>query len=502
MVIRDLGHAPQFVALNQVAERDRQVTPKRSVMIASGCEVSQPTSISADDSSAAGLLARLERLPVSRIVTWARMVVGMATFFDGYTTLAIAYALPILSKTWHLTPAAMGMIIASGYFGQLLGAVFFGWLAERIGRLPVMAITIAIFGAMSLACIFSWDAQSLMIFRFVQGVGSGGEIPVASAYVNEFVGARNRGRFFLLYELLFVIGLLFSGVVGYELVPIYGWKAMFMVGVVPVFLTIPLRFTLPESPRWLVGHGKLQKAAKVIVRLEQSLIRRGIELPAPVAIAIPAGASLAVKAKVGAWRELFGRAYGGRTTMLWALWFGAYMVNNGLVTWLPTLYRTLFNVPLKVSLAYGLKMSCVGVVTCLICALTIDRVGRRRWYICAFFLAVVPLSILWWKGASSATVIFALATCAYATLQTVAFSLFLYSAELYPTRLRSVGAGLGSAWLRAGSMAGPAAIGLIVGTGHIALVFALFAVVSASSGLVCLLWAPETSGRVLEEMSP
>ena len=451
-------------------------------MIASTCQASQPAGISADDCSAAGLIARLERLPVSRPVVWARLVVGMATFFDGYTTLAIAYSLPILSKSWHLTPGAMGAIIASGYFGQLLGAIFFGWLAERIGRLPVLTITIAIFAVMSLACIFSWDAYSLMALRFIQGIGSGGEVPVASAYVNEFVGARTRGRFFLLYELLFVIGLLFSGWIGYELVPVFGWKAMFVIGFLPVALIVPLSFALPESPRWLAGHGRLEQAAKVVGQLEQSLRQRGIELPVPVAVAKPVVAPLVAQASVSPWRELFGRVYGGRTTLLWVLWFSAYMVNNGMVTWLPTLYRTLFNVPLKLSIAYGLRMSCVGVVTSLICALTIDRIGRRRWYICAFFVAVVPLTTLWWLGASSATEIFVLATCAYAALQTVAFSLFLYSAELYPTRLRSIGAGLGSAWLRVGSMAGPAIIGLIVGTGYTAWAFALFAVISALGG--------------------
>ncbi len=468
--------------------------------MATTSRIPQPTMRPSNDCSAAGLIARVERLPASRPVTWARMVVGMATFFDGYTTLAIAYTLPILSKTWHLSPTTVGAIIASGYFGQLIGAVFFGWLAERIGRLPVLAMTIGIFAVMSLACIFSWDPRSLMVFRFIQGIGTGGEVPVASAYVNEFIGARVRGRFFLLYELLFLVGLLFAGIIGYELVPIFGWKAMFIVGVLPVVLTIPLRFALPESPRWMIGRGRSGDAARVVERLEQSLLQRGIKLSEPVTN--PLLASVPVRPTSGAWRELFGRFYGRRTLLLWVLWFTAYMIINGLVTWLPTLYHTLFNLPVKVSIGYGLTMSTVSVLTSLVCALTIDRVGRRRWYTGAFFIAVMPLSVLWWMGASSVTEIFALATCAYAALQTVTYSLYLYSAELYPTRLRAIGAGLGGAWLRAGSMAGPAIIGLVVGTGHIALVFALFAAASALGGLVCFLWAPETTGRMLETLSP
>ncbi len=97
----------------------------------------------------AALVARLERLPVTRPVLWARGCGGMATFFDGYTTIALAYAMPILAKEWSLTPSATAAIISAGYLGQLVGAIFFGWLAERIGRLPVLAIAIGIFAAMS-----------------------------------------------------------------------------------------------------------------------------------------------------------------------------------------------------------------------------------------------------------------------------------------------------------------------------------------------------------------
>ena len=98
--------------------------------------------------------------------------------------------------------------------------------------------------------------------------------------------------------------------------------------------------------------------------------------------------------------------------------------------------------------------------------------------------------------------VFVLATLAYSALQAVTYSLYLYSGELYPTRLRSLGAGLGSAWLRAGSVAGPWVIGLIAATGSIVPVFLAFAVVTAVTGLICWRWAPETAGKTLEELSP
>jgi len=337
----------------------------------------------------------------------------------------------------------------------------------------------------------------MIAFRFLQGVGTGGEVPVASAYINEFIGAEKRGRFFLLYEVIFPVGLMFAGIAGYFLVPIYGWKAMFVVGLIPSVITIPLRWFMPESPRWLASKGRMAEADTVVKMLENSATRRGIALPKPVVRPIDLRATARSD-----WRELFRGIYLKRTLTIWGLWVCAYMINNGLITWLPTLYKQVFQLPLQTSLGYGWITSAVGVVASVICALLIDKVGRKVWYVSAFLLAIIPLLTLAWLGATSATEVLILATASYAILQTVTFSLYLYSAELYPTRLRAIGTGLGSAWLRAGSAIGPVLVGVIVADLGIRYVFAAFAAVALVGGLVTLVFAIETKGRVLEELSP
>jgi putative MFS transporter len=445
----------------------------------------------------AKLVARLERLPVTPRLMLLRVIVGIATFFDAYTILAIAFAMPQLVSEWKLTPAMVGMIISAGYIGQLFGAVLFGLLAERIGRLKTLMFTIVLFVAMDVACLFAWGGISMMAFRFLQGVGTGGEVPVASAYINEFIGAEKRGRFFLLYEVIFPVGLMFAGMAGYFLVPIYGWKAMFIVGLVPSVLTIPLRWFMPESPRWLASKGRIAEASDVVKRLEDDALRRGLPLREPVARTLDAQAPAQSD-----WRELFKGIYLKRTLMIWGLWICVYLINNGLVTWLPTLYRQVFQLPLQQSLAYGWITSGLAVVASVICALQIDKVGRKRWYAAAFFIAVVPFAALYGLGAKSATEVLVLATAGYAVLQTIAFSLYLYSAELYPTRLRAIGTGLGSAWLRAGSSIGPLLVGSIVADLGIKYVFAAFAAVAFAGGIITLLFAIETRGKVLEDLSP
>jgi putative MFS transporter len=272
---------------------------------------------------------------------------------------------------------------------------------------------------------------------------------------------------------------------------------MFVVGLIPSIMTIPLRWFMPESPRWLASKGRIAEADAVVKLLERDATRGGAVLREPTVQALDAKATARSD-----WRELFKGIYLKRTLMIWGLWVCAYMINNGLVTWLPTLYKQVFQLPLQTSLAYGWITSSVGVVASIVCALAIDRVGRKPWYATAFLLATLPLLLLASLGATSATEVLILATAAYAVLQTIAFSLYLYSAELYPTRLRAVGTGFGSAWLRAGSSIGPMLVGWIVGDFGIRYVFAAFAAVALAGGLVTLRFAIETKGRVLEELSP
>jgi putative MFS transporter len=285
----------------------------------------------------AELIARLERLPITPRLMLLRVIVGIATFFDAYTVLAIAFAMPQLVSEWKLTSTEVGMIISAGYVGQLFGAVLFGSLAEKIGRLKTLFITIVLFVSMDMAWLFAWSAASMMVFRFLQGVGTGGEVPVASAYINEFIGAEKRGRFFLLYEVIFPLGLMFAGMAGYFLVPIYGWKAMFIVGLIPSVLTIPLRWFMPESPRWLASKGRTAEADAVVKRLEDIATRRGVVLREPGVRPLDSRATARSD-----WRELFKGIYLKRTFMIWGLWVCVYMINNGLITWLPTLYKQVF----------------------------------------------------------------------------------------------------------------------------------------------------------------
>jgi putative MFS transporter len=204
----------------------------------------------------------------------------------------------------------------------------------------------------------------------------------------------------------------------------------------------------------------------------------------------------------GNWMELFGKAYRRRTLVIWVAWFATYFANYGLTTWLPTIYRTVFMLSLQDALNYALITQAAGLFTSFACALLIDRVGRRVWFAMAFAGAAAALLTLWWIGPGSAERILIFAILTNLCVSTLSLALYLYTAELYPTRIRALGTATGTAWLRLASIFGPQVFGSTVGSGNIGVAFLVFGLTALGACVVVALFATETKARVLEEISP
>jgi len=441
------------------------------------------------------IVARIERLPTSWWQIKARIIVGTATFFDAFDALAIASVLPVVAPLWKLTQPQTGFLISAGFLGQLVGALLFGWLAEHHGRMTAMIWSIALFSMMSLVCAFAFDYWSLLVLRAIQGIGLGGEVPVAAVFISELAKAKSRGRFVLLYELVFPIGLVAASLVGLWVVPRLGWQYMFAIGALPGLLALLLRRLLPESPRWLAVRGRHSEAEAAMAYIESETLKAtGEPLPPvkPVVSTLEKPASLA---------DLFGPLYMRRTLVVWVMWFCAYCVNYGLAIWLPTVYRTVFKLPLEQSLKYGLITQAVGLLGTLICALVIDHVGRRLWFAWSFAAAAVALAALAVYQAPTAEQVLTCMTIAYFFISSVNIGVYLYTPELYPTRVRALAVGAATAWLRFASIIGPTVVGTMIASGLPA-VFLTFAAVAGIAAAITGLFAVETKGHVLEEASP
>ena len=453
----------------------------------------------ASESAAATLIARMEQVPTSRWYVVARIVMGSATFFDAFNALSIAFVLPILVPLWHITAPEIGFLIGASYVGQIIGALAFSSAAERYGRVPCAAASTAIYAVMSLACAGAWSFSALLICRFIQGIGVGGEMPVAATYISELSKAHGRGRFFMLYEMIFPIGLMVTGQVGAILVPQLGWQIMFLIGGIPGLIIAFLLLRLPESPRWLIGKGRLAEAEAVVMRLEAAASKAGAALAKPPVVTMPVQVPVPPRSR-GTWSELLSPAYRGRTLIVWVLWAAAYLIANSLNNWMPTLYTTVYHLALPQALRAASMTNVAQVVLVLICAMVIDRTGRKYWMMGAFGLGAVLLSVLAFGGTQDVSWVIVFSTLSYGLVGSIAAVVYLYTPEIYPTRMRAIGTGVATSWLRVASAIGPTLVGFMLGKGGVDSVFLMFAGV-AVLGLVAATRMIETRNLRLEDIA-
>ncbi len=445
-----------------------------------------------DAAKSAELIARIESVPFSRWHVWPRVIMGSATFFDAFTALALASATPVLVRLWHLTPAQVGYLLAASYLGQFAGALIFGWLGEKIGRVMSATYATLIMATVSLLCAFTGSFSQMFVCRLVQGIGVGGEMPVAATYVNELSRAKGRGRFFMLYELIFPIGFLAAAVLGAQLVPVYGWNVLFIIGTLPGIVITVLVSRLPESPRWLIRRGRLVEAEAII---------RGLERSTPLRNPVAPQNSIPAPARKTDWKELFSPVYRRRTLVVWVIWATAYGVTNGLNNWMPTLYNTVYHLPLRTALNAALLTNATQILVLLLCVFIIDRVGRRAWFTACFLIGAIPLAVLGLTGTGGVGRVIVGVTLGYGVMSTINTVLYLYTPEIYPTRMRAIGTAAATGWLRLASAVGPAVVGLMMVAHGMGSVFVMFAGI-ALLGAIAATQAIETRNRRLEEIAP
>jgi putative MFS transporter len=200
----------------------------------------------------------------------ARLIMGSATFFDAFDALSLAFVLPVLKGLWQLTPAQIGFLISASYVGQFFGALLFGALAEKFGRIRSATLAIGVMSIMAIVCVFAGSFEALLLCRFIQGIGVGGRCRWLRPTSTNSRPRNRAGRFFMLYEMIFPIGLMVTGQIGAWVVPAYGWQTMFLIGGVPGLMIALFVAFLPESPRWLILNGRMAEAERIVTDIENS----------------------------------------------------------------------------------------------------------------------------------------------------------------------------------------------------------------------------------------
>ena len=235
--------------------------------------------------------ARLDRLPWGRFHTLVVVALGVTWILDGLEvtlTGAISGALKA-SPVLHFSNTEVGLASSFYLAGAVIGAVFFGWLTDRLGRRKLFFITLALYLTATAATALSWDVASFALFRFLTGAGIGGEYTAINSTIQELTPARVRGFTDLVINGSFWIGAAMGAGGSIVLLdpawidPELGWRLAFLIGALLAFIILFMRMWIPESPRWLMTHGHADRAQAAIAAIEAGFRARGHSLPPPQA---------------------------------------------------------------------------------------------------------------------------------------------------------------------------------------------------------------------------
>lgn len=435
------------------------------------------------------LVSRIENLPVGKFHYTLLWVVGLGWMFDALDTGIIAFILTTLVKDWALTPAESGWIVSIGFIGMAIGAVCSGGLADRFGRKTMFATTLLIYSLATAACAFAPNLTWLLVFRFIVGIGLGGQLPVAVTLVSEYIPSHVRGRFIVLLESFWGLGWLVAALVSYFVIPKFGWQIAFLMGGLPALYVYVIIKKIPESIPYLINRGRIDEAHELVQEIER---QAGVPVIEHLVVK-----PVAEKQRVS-FKQLWSGAFARRSLMLWLIWFGIVFSYYGIFTWLPSLLVKQGYTVVQ-SFEYVLIMILAQLPGYVCAAWLIERLGRKA-TLASFITACAISAYLFGQADSMFSVM--VWGCLMSFFNLGAWGvLYTYTPEQYPANIRASGAGWASAIGRIGGIAAPIVVThMMVGHDGFHQVFMMFTLVLLAVALVIVVLGEETQGKTLESI--
>jgi MFS family permease len=452
--------------------------------------------------------ARLDRLPWGRFHTLVVAALGVTWILDGLeVTLAGSLAGALKeSPSLHFSNADIGLAASAYLAGAVIGAIFFGWLTDRLGRKKLFFITLTVYLTATAATATSWNVASFTLFRFITGAGIGGEYAAINSTIQELIPARVRGWTDLVINGSFWVGAA-MGALGSLVVlnpqvidPEFGWRLAFLIGAMLALVIFFMRFWLPESPRWLMTHGRADEAQRVIAGIEQ----RFTDLPP--AHDLPS-VRLRARKSTPLWevaQTLFQR-HRQRTFVGLSLMVAQAFFYNAIFFTYALILTDFYHVPSDHIGWYLLPFAAGNFLGPVLIGRFFDTQGRRPMIAFTYIMSGLLLAGTGWLfardliGAQTQTLawmmIFFFASAA-------ASSAYLTVSETFPLEIRAlaiaffyaVGTGIGG-------IIGPWLFGVLIDTGSRMSVFGgylLGAVLMVLGGLVAWRWAVPAERKPLE----
>jgi MFS family permease len=409
---------------------------------------------------------RMDRLPWAR---WHWRVVGalgITWLLDGLEVSIVASLGPMLTHpdTLHLTQSEVGLTASAYLAGSVFGALLFSYLTDRQGRKKWFMITLVLYLTATVLTAFSWDLMSFMLFRFLTGAGIGGEYAAINSAIDELIPARSRGHTDLAINGTWWLGsaagalltlLLLNPAIFPESI---GWRLCFVFGAVLGVAIIIVRRVIPESPRWLMTHGRVPDAEAIVSEIERQVTHDlGISLVAPQGTITVHTRPPATIMTVG--RELF-QSYPRRTVLGLGLMITQSFMYNAVSFTYPLLLTTYYAVPSATIGLYILPFALGNFLGPLLLGRLFDTVGRKPMISLTYGLAGLLLGFagyLFWIGSLTLTQHMMLWSLIFFFASAGASAAYLTVSEIFPMEIRAMaiafffivaqGAGVAAPWL-------------------------------------------------------
>jgi AAHS family 4-hydroxybenzoate transporter-like MFS transporter len=353
----------------------------------------------------------------------------LAILFDGIDTTAIGVVVPTLARSWAVQPAAFTAAFLATNLGAVVGYLACGPIADRIGRRPLIIVSVIWFGVCTLLTVVVDSVTALWLLRFVTALGLGGAVPTGIAQAADYAPVKYRDAMTVAVTTGLAAGATPSGLLGAALIQNFGWQALFVVGgILPLLLAPALWLWLPEAPGFHRG------------------------APAPAAAKPWAG-----------FTRLFTDEFAVRTLLLWGYSFLIFTANYALISWIPTLLLSFGFAPGRAAIGVA-ALGIGGVVGNIVLLLLAPRFGARRVLVAAALLAVAGILSVAWADLRSDVLLVTLAAIG-AGLVASSVGQAALAVAIYPSDLRTTGVGCSSALGRFGSIVGPALGGFMLSIG-------------------------------------
>lgn len=382
-----------------------------------------------------------------KILFWCFLILVL----DGYDLAVVGAALPMIMKEMGVTATTAGFMASSALFGMMIGAMFFGTLADKVGRPKMLVICISLFSVFTAAAGLTHDPITFSTTRFIAGLGIGGVLPITAAQMGEYAPVSIRSRLVALVFAGYAVGGVLVALIGKQLILSYGWQSVFFVAILPLLLVPFILKTMPESVPFLIKRERNDELRKIVGK-----IMPGRPLPLDAQFVV----SPVDRHSNAPILQLFQNGRGFSTVMIWiAFFFGLFMV-YALSSWLTKLLA-LAGYSLGSALNFVLVFNAGAIVGAIGGAWLGDRFNIKYVLVCLYALGAASLTLMGFT--KSTEILFVMVFIVGASTLGTQLVAYAYAAEFYPAAIRSTGVGFASGVGRAGGILAPIMIGALVG---------------------------------------